>query len=297
MIYYYKHRSITDLSQTELDLLGYQGVYQYAYEHDISPTLLFNEIKKLEADIQAMGNQPFDMSQGSNLQLMNNCVDQYIQFFNKYAKHNKQAYIILGNIGSGKSTYAQEIEESTGSIIIDPDFYKMGAHTDRGYFEGFTSLYKTPTDRERLQEPCGEACKRTLLNVADLGMNLILPKATTSYEKLQKQLQVLTDRNYDIHLILFESPIKDCANRSYYRYLIREYDKTAAPGTSHGRFVPVSVITNIGDGTFTTFAKAYKDGRYKSYKAFFNKGTVGLDTSKYVNEEIDINSMFLDFGQ
>lgn len=291
MIYYYKHKSIGDLSHTELDLLGYQGVYEFAREHDVSPSFLFGEIKKLEEEIKIMGHQPFDMSTGSNRELMNRWVDEYVRFFNRFAKHEKQAYIILGNIASGKSTYAKTIEESTGSIIIDPDRFKMGEQTDIGFFEGFTSLYKIPTDRERLQDPCSEACKRTLANVARSGMNLIMPKATTSYEKLEKQLQVLVDNNYDIHLILFESPIQDCANRNYYRYLIREYEQINS-NHSHGRFVPVSVITNIGDGTFTTFAKAYKTGRYKSYKAFYNKGTHGKNEHQYTNEEIDLETMF-----
>lgn len=292
MIYYYKHKSIGDLSQQEIDLLGYDGVAQYAHEHSINPDELFSIIKKLESDIKIMGNNPFDMSSGKNLELMNKWVDKYINYFNNHAKHDKQAYIILGNIASGKSTYAKSIEEQTGSIIIDPDRFKMGEHTKHGYFEGFTSLYHEPTDRERLQDPCSDAAKKTLSNASDLGLNIIMPKATTSFEKLEKQLQVLTDKNYDIHLIMFESPIQDCANRNYFRYLVKQFSQIKVNGQrSYGRFVPVSIITNIGDGTFTTFAKAYKDGKYKSYKAFFNKGTHGTNHELYQNEEIDLSSM------
>lgn len=292
MIYYYKHKSITDLLPQELDLLGYDGVSQYAKEHNMSEIELFGQLKNLESEIQAMGSRPFDMSTGSNRALFNKWTNKYIDFFNKNAKYEKQAYIILGNIASGKSTFAKSIEEPTASIILDPDRYKMGEMTENGYFEGFTSLYKQPTDRERLQDPCSDAIKQTLVDVSNEGMNIIMPKATTSLTKLEKQLQVLTDKNYDIHLILFESPIEDCANRNYFRYLIKEYSKEPENGVqSHGRFVPVSVITNIGDGTFTTFAKAHRSGRFKSYKAFFNKGTFGSNTASYTNEEIDLETM------
>ena len=110
MIYHYKHKSIHDLTPQELDLLGYEGVYQYAQDHNIPPEELFQVIKKLETDIKQMGNRPFDMSHGKNLDLMNSCVDKYIKYFNKNATYDKQAYIILGNIASGKSTYAKSIE-------------------------------------------------------------------------------------------------------------------------------------------------------------------------------------------
>lgn len=292
MIYYYKHKSINDLSQTELDLLGYNGVAQYAQEHGINPDELFGIIKRLEADIKTMGANPFDMSTGKNLELMNKWVDRYIDYFNSHARYEKQAYIILGNIASGKSTYAKTIEEQTGSIIIDPDRFKMGEHTSHGFFEGFTSLYHEPTDRERLQDPCSDAAKKTLSNVADEGMNIIMPKATTSLDKLEKQLKVLTDKNYDVHLIMFESPIQDCADRNYFRYLVKQFSQAKVNGQrSYGRFVPVSILTNIGDGTFTTFAKAYKEGRYKSYKAFYNKGSHGTNHQLYSNEEIDLETM------
>ncbi len=292
MIYFYKHRSINDLTQTELDLLGHDGVAQYAREHNLPENQLLDTIKKLEHDIKVMGQNPFDMSHGKNLDLMNTWVDRYIDFFNQHARYEKQAYVILGNIASGKSTYARSIEEQTGSIIIDPDRFKMGEDTPNGYFEGFTSLYQQPTDRERLQDPCSDAAKKTLANTADLGMNVIIPKATTSLEKLERQLQVLTDKNYDIHLIMFESPIQDCANRNYFRYLVKQFTPMTVNGRAiQGRFVPVSIITNIGDGTFTTFAKAHSKGLYKSYKAFYNKGSYGTDHSQYTNEEIDLETM------
>lgn len=292
MIFYYKHKSINDLSQEELNLLGYDGVLKYAEEHGMSAQMLFEQIKQLELEIQTMGARPFDMSQGSNLALFNEWTNKYIDFFNNNASYNKQAYIILGNIASGKSTFAKNIEQETGSIIIDPDRFKMGESTKHGFFEGFTSLYHQPTDRERLQDPCSDACKQTLRNASDMGMNIIMPKSTTNITKLEKQLQILVSKNYDIHLIMFESPITDCANRNYFRYLIKEYSGEQEHGKPvRGRFVPVSIITNIGDGTFETFAKAYKNGRYKSYHAYYNKGSFGADSSQYKNEEIDLNTM------
>ena len=288
MIYHYKHKSIRDLSHQELDLLGYEGIYQYAQEHNMNPASLFETIKQLESDIFQMGNQPFDMTKGKNLDLMNKWVDKYITYFNNHASYEKQAYVILGNIASGKSTYARQIEKDVNAIIIDADRFKMGEETTHGFFEGFTSLYNVETDRERLQDPCSDATKKVLTNASNLGMNLILPKASSSIEKLEKQLEVLMKNNYDIHLILFESPIEDCANRNYFRYLVKQY---APDKESFGRFVPISILTNIGDGTFNTFAKAYKQQRYKSFKGFFNKGSFGSDTAKFTNEEIDLPSM------
>ena len=179
MIFYYKHKSINDLSQEELNLLGFDGILKYAEEHGMNPQMLFEKIKQLELDIQTMGCRPFDMSQGSNLELFNEWTNKYIDFFNNNASYNKQAYIILGNIASGKSTFAKTIEQETQSIIIDPDRFKMGESTKHGFFEGFTSLYHQPTDRERLQDPCSDACKQTLKNVLEVEVKLYKIKIHT----------------------------------------------------------------------------------------------------------------------
>lgn len=292
MIYFYEHKSMNDFCQQEIDLMGFEGVCKFANERGISPLLVFDQIKKLEDDIKLMGHQPFDVSSGRNKQLFDDAVDGYIDFFNKYATHDKQAYIILGNIACGKNTYAKKIEQSTHSMIVDPDRFKMGEETENGVFVGLTPLFHKPTDRERMQDPCSDASKKVLKNSAELGMNIILPKASYSLEKLEKQLQVLVDANYDIHLIQIETPIETCANRNYYRYLIKEYQKIYDNGKQqnqsglevHGRFVPISIITNIGDNSFKTFASAVKKNKYASYSAFFN------DDNKQ-NEEIDLETM------
>jgi len=287
MIYFYKHHDMNNLSHSEINLLGYSGVAKYAFERNLDPNEVFAAIKQLEQDIKLLEEPAFSLDDPANINLLNKWENYYIDYFNHGAKYDKQAYILLGNIACGKSTYAKKIEEQTGSIIIDPDRYKMGEQTSTGFFEGFTSLYKKPTDRERMQDLCGDAAKKTLRTVADLGMNLILPKATASYSKLEKQLSGLIEKNYDIHLILFDTPIKDCADRNYYRYLIKEYQRQQNPNeqsNTGGRFVPVSVITNIGDHPYEVFATALENKRFTSYKAFFNSKNTD-------NEEIDINTM------
>ncbi len=284
MIYFYKHKGLSELNQQEIDFLGFNGVKQFAQENNLDANMVFSQIKALEADIKNLNGEQFDVSSGKNLELLNKSVNEYIKFFNKNSRFDKQAYILIGNIASGKSTYAKQIEDSTHSIIIDPDRYKMGENTENGYFEGLTSLYKEPTDRERMQDPCSIANKMTLDLVSNCGMNLIMPKAATSLEKLERQLDILTRRNYDIHLILVETPLTDCADRNYYRYLVKEYSKK---GNEHGRFVPVSVITNIGDGSYQTFVKAMNGKRFKSFKALYSEGL----TKNSNFEEIDIKTL------
>ena len=283
MIYFYKHRTMDDLTPKELDLMGYEGVLNYALYHGgFYADALFRQIKILEQEIEMIKDQQFDIFSQENHELASMWIDRYIDYFNKNAAYEKQAYVVIGNIACGKSTYSKRLEQETNSIIVDADNFKMGAETPHGFFEGLTSLYRQPTDRERMQDACSDAGKAVLKNVSDLGMNLILPKAPTSLEKLEKNLKCLTDKNYDVHLIWIDAPIEECANRNYFRYLIKEY---SANPNEHGRFVPVSVITNIGDGPFETFAKAYGQKRFKSFKAFFN--------DKYRdNEEIDLKSMY-----
>jgi len=288
MIYFYKHKSLSELTQTELDMLGYEGVERYAIEHGIPPEELFQTIKKLERDILTLNAQSLDVSSGQYLDQLNLWLDRYVDYFNNNANHNKQAYVVIGNIASGKSTFSHQLEQETKSIIVDSDRYKTGENTPNGFFEGFSNLY-TPLTRDAIQEPCSIAGKKTLERVSDEGFNLILPKASTSVEKLEKQLKMLEDKNYDIHLILIEAPTQECANRNYFRYISREYAQELNPNglTARGRFVPLSVLIDRGDNSFLTFAKAYGRKRYKSYKAFYNDKTTPF-------EELDLETMHMD---
>ncbi len=285
MIYFYKHKNITDFSQEELDLLGYDGVCKFASERGLDPQKVFAEIKNLESQISTTKPIPLDISAPDVKKKLDESISSYIDFFNKNATYQKQAYVVIGNIGSGKNTYANQIEEATRSIIVDSDNFKSGEFTPKGYFDGLSSFF-LDSDRERLQKPCSLACSLATEHIAKTGMNIILPNAPTSVEKLEKKIAALTKNNYDIHLIYIDAPYEDLAARSYYRYLICEYEQKKDPNGNllHGRFVPVSIIKNYGDPCHETFVKAYKQGRYKSYKAFYN--------DKFsINEEIDIPTM------
>ena len=50
MIYYYNHKSINDLTTQELDLLGFDGIFKYAQDHNMNPNLLFEQIKSLDTE-------------------------------------------------------------------------------------------------------------------------------------------------------------------------------------------------------------------------------------------------------
>lgn len=268
-------------------ILGIEGIYSYAIANNIPPTEvleMISHIKNLEQEIIEDGYYQYDISSGENKKLMEYWLERYVEFFNKYAKNNKQAYIILGNIASGKSTYGSKIEKETESIIIDPDRYKMGEETEHGFFEGLSSLFHNPIDRERLQEPCSLATKHTLDLISDAGMNIILPKATSKIEKLEKQISMLTNKGYEVHLILVDTPLAVCANRNYVRYISKEFQRDK---NTHGRFVPISVIYDIGDGAYETFAKALTSGKFKKCKMFYSDNKINR------TEEVDLESLCL----
>lgn len=286
MIYFYRHKRLNEFSQEEIDMLGYEGISKFAHERNLSADLVFNEIKSLENQIANTIVSPIDLLDKSINKLFEDSINNYIDFFNKNAKYNKQAYILIGNIGSGKSTYASKIEEDTHSIIIDPDRFKCGEQTQNGYFAGLSSLF-SPQDREKLQKPCSIAGIKTTEKIAQTGMNVILPVSSQTTEKLERKIESLTKNNYDIHLIYFDAPYSDLADRAYTRYLVREYEQKLDPNGNqiHGRFVPISVILNHGEACHDTFAKAYKQKRYKSYQAFYN------DKTTNGNNEIDLSTM------
>jgi len=287
MIYFYRHKGLNEHTQQEIDMLGFEGVTQFALQHNLSPNVVFEEIKALERQIEQTIITPLDLNSPKIKPKFEESIRQYTHFFNKYATHDKQAYIILGNISSGKSTYADQIEESTQSIIIDSDRFKSGENTPNGFFEGLSSFYSSEV-REILQKPCSIASAIATEQIAATGMNIIIPTAAKSQEKLEQKINALIKNNYDIHLIYFESPYSELANRNYYRYLVQEFEQAKDPNGNiiHGRFVPISVIKSYGDSCFATFAKALADKRFKSYKAFYND-----KHSNGQNEEIDLETL------
>lgn len=286
MIYFYKHKKLNEFSQKEIDMLGIDGIRQFAESNGLDFQKVYNEIQNLEMQIKNTTIMPLDISANEEIKSkFDFAVNHYIDFFNNNASYNRQAYVVIGNISSGKSTYASQIEEDTHSIIIDSDRFKCGEQTKNGYFEGLSSFFSLD-DRERLQKPCSAANSKVTELISQTGMNIIMPKAPTSYEKLKKTIASLIKNNYDIHLIYFDAPYPDLANRSYLRYLVQEYKREIDPSGKqiHGRFVPISVIKNYGDPCHETFAKALTTGRFKSYKAFFN-------SKEEPNQEIDLATM------
>lgn len=272
MIYFYKHKKLSEFSQEEIDLLGTDSIKQFAESNGLDFKKVYDEIQNLENQIKNTQTMPLDTENDTKVKAkFEFAINHYIDFFNKNASFDKQAYVVIGNISSGKSTYANEIEEDTHSIIIDSDRFKCGEQTKNGYFEGLSSFFSAE-DRERLQQPCSIANAKVTEKISQTGMNIIMPKAPTSYAKLEKTIANLIKNNYDIHLIYFDAPYADLANRSYFRFLVQEYKKAIDPNGNqiHGRFVPISVIKNYGDPCHETFAKALTTGRFKSCKAFFS---------------------------
>ena len=288
MIYYYKHKSIADYSREEIDMLGYDGAYQFAVENGLDPDEVFQNLKQLETDITNLNAAPYTTDDASFKALFDKAIDEYIYYFNSNAKYDRQAYIVIGNAASGKSYISDRVGEATHSMIIDSDNIKMGERTEKGFYEGLSSLY-IPLERDRVQKPCGDATKQIIDTASNQGMNLILTKASKSIDKLERQLQILEDRNYDIHLIMVDSPAHICARRNYYRYLVKEYRRQTYPTgqIERGRFVPVSVVKGYSDPIFDTFVNAYRKKRYKSYTALYG--------SEQEKEPIDLNTMILDY--
>ena len=186
MIYFYRHKRIDEFSQEEIDMLGYEGVKRFALEHNLSPEAVFSQVKALEQQIEHTKTTILDPNLPALKKLLDKSVSEYIDYFNKNANYQKQAYVVIGNIGSGKTTYANMIEEDTHSIIIDTDRFKTGEHTSTGFFEGFSSIY-TPETNQKLQKTCTLASSLTSEKIASTGMNIIIPTAPNSEDYLYKK--------------------------------------------------------------------------------------------------------------
>ncbi len=281
----------------ELSMLGKGGIERFVRENNLNFEEVQSHIQKVEESIKNLqSSQVFSNNIEDYDDYCKKCfkqsVESYIDYFNNNAVCEKQAFVVLGNASSGKSFRAKSYEKATKSIIIDSDRFKMGESTKNGNFEGFSKLYKKPSDRDFMQKVSSIAGKKTLEYISQTGMNIVLPKAASSLAKLEIQLQVLQSAGYDIHLILVEAPLETCADRNYYRYLVKQFANVYgldSKGTlaQSGRFISVDTIRFLHDGSYATFFDAYQKKRYKSYKAIYND----KNTPKGVDIEIDPNTM------
>ena len=169
------------------------------------------------------------------------------------AGKDKQAVIIFGGSATGKSSYANRLNQGNKKYqIVDPDFVKEHPQFAKTYQEGIGA--------NALHIESKYITKDILLNVVKNGKNLIYPMVGTGGPgKGIKIVNDLKSQGYTVSQVLLEIP----ANEAVYRSTKRAIET--------GRYVPIEYVKN---------ASKNSEINYETIKQI-----EGIGESKRINNE------------
>lgn len=158
-------------------------------------------------------------------------------------KRNREATIILGLPGMGKSTFAAPLLKD-GALEIDPDLAKA----ELPEFHGGVGANATHEE--------SSAITRNLLQQAVTnGDNFVWPRID-SPDKLKKDLQSLKDAGYKVNVTFVDGDYQHAIKNALHRFLTK------------GRYVSLETLQSYGDSPRKAYEDAVKSGLVKKGEVY-----------------------------
>lgn len=185
---------------------------------------------------------------------------------------NKTAFIVIGLPASGKSGIACQIADDFGAIILDSDFAKRKFPEYQALFGA--SLVHNESSSVVFGGFNGHETEPNVLSYAvSNSMNMVIPKIGDTGPKIYSFAKGLTDKGYQVHLVLVRLDREKATQRA-----IERYRKTK-------RYVPISLIYDVYSNNPTiTFYDMMMLKRYK--KAFESFTMISTDVAFGCDAEV-----------
>ena len=145
-------------------------------------------------------------------------------------KKDRQAFIILGPPGAGKSTWKRKLCKIYGTSCPDVDDIKK-ALPEYGDGVGASAVHEESAD-------IGAVVAR---NQFEKGNNVVLEKIGFRKATVNALISTLKERNYDVHLIDVDVPMEVAMER-----MLKRFHET-------GRFISLAYMKKVDHGPFKTF--------------------------------------------
>ena len=179
-------------------------------------------------------------------------------------KQNRQAYIVIGPPGAGKSTaITRPILERTGARSIDFDDARSFFPENNG---GRHSLL--------VEEEALLVARRAFESSINSGDDIVIQQVGDSISAMDELVNSLDAKGYDIHILFSDVELTEAARRAVGRF--RE----------EGRFVDPSYILSIGDRINETYSVFKNDPRIRSYEQYDNNGRKAVRKEKGTNRRV-----------
>ncbi len=167
-------------------------------------------------------------------------------------KQERQAFIITGNSGSGKSTIAIPLAQRAGARIIDPDDALL-------FYAEYNGINASALHQEGIW-----TYERALRKGMRNGDNLIIPRLGDDPDRVRAWRDQLAKNGYQVHLLTVDVPVETAKKSAVARFL----------GPEH-RFVDPLIPQQVGLTPVETYEILKKEGGFATY-GLYTRGEAGI---------------------
>lgn len=180
---------------------------------------------------------------------------------------DREAYLVIGGPGSGKSSLAERFIEEHGALEIDADLAKTAKREDGSYMlPEFAGGSGASAVHEESSEITGHLIERAIV----AGDNIVLPAVGKSEKSVNNYIGLMYAAGYKVHLVDVDVDPDIATERALKRW--RRPDSSGKP-TYKGRFVdPNYILNQVGTNPRRNYEKAKRHEGVYSYSRYDNNG-------------------------
>lgn len=176
------------------------------------------------------------------------------QFYGNGGKKGKQAFIVIGLMGAGKTTHCTKLAEENNAVYLD---YDTICESILDHDQEPSRLHRIVHNEAKgvIEKICERAAENDDNTVVHLSGRIL--------DEIKTYCKMFKDKNYDVHVHFIDLPAKEAAKRA-----IKRFEETDEHGERMGFYVDPYAIYNraaITRANYETLKEALPDVNFKKF--------------------------------